>query len=726
MMVLAVLPFLVAAVQAGDFVCATNADICVRAASSSGADTFHVSRAGRHVPPFTTWEQAATNIQAAVDIAPEGATILVKPGKYTGAGDNVVTINRSLTLQGESGNPADVVIDGEGARRDILVTLTDENATVTIAGVTITNGLTAAAHGYGAGICLKHDTIAAGTAEIRQCVIAGNINASPKGFNQGGGLASRGRAGSDFHAIVTGCVFSGNTVSNSDACGGGVSFLNTRLTMANCLVENNRAAGAPVKYQDGYGGGVDVVNASSGSVIRCSTFQGNFAKTSGSGGGGGLRAGGTNTDLLVENCNFEDNKCLYGSAVMQPDGRLTLLHCRLATNLGGKAFYQGWGNSAPTTRIIDCSITGGRKEIQRGRKGDLMVIDNSWKGSKRDPAVIINEKGEVRLVRTIDDWKLRRAAILKNIEQVAGPLPDISCFPEPELKVLQDDVLDGKLRRQKIEYFTDSRDNPRVMAWLFSPTPSSCLENGAMPAKSRAAVLCLHQTNHGIGKNEPAGLAGDTNMFYALELARLGFVTLAPDFTSFGEYPAVMEFSNNYASATMKGIADHIQAVNILCKLPCVDPERIGCIGHSLGGFNTIMVAVFEPRIKVIVSSCGYVGWRGYAELAGDLKAWANPRPYMPRISSAYQNDPEKMPFDLHEVVAALAPRPLFVNAPLGDNIGLVDNVRETLTASTPIYALYGAADVIQSEHPGCGHSFPSEVREKAYLFLERHLVEKK
>jgi hypothetical protein len=341
---------------------------------------------------------------------------------------------------------------------------------------------------------------------------------------------------------------------------------------------------------------------------------------------------------------------------------------------------------------------------------------------RRNPALYRDDAGKIRPVESVSDWNRRRADTRQRIQQVAGPLPDVARFPDPELRVLFDEVLEDGVRRQLIEYFADSRTSPRVKAWLLSPTPVSALADDPFERHSRAAILCPHQTNRQTGKNEPAGFSGDPNMFYALELARRGFVTLAPDFTGSGEHPGLATYSNDYVSATMKGVADHIQAVNILVALPAVDPKRIGCCGHSLGGFNTMMVSVFEPRIKAVVSSCGYVNWQAYADREGSLYLMAGGN-YMPLIQRTYKGNPDLVPFDWHEVVAALAPRPLFVNAPLRDDPFLVEGVCETLEAARPIYALLGATNAIETAHPDGGHGFPPEVREQAYRFLERHLA---
>jgi cephalosporin-C deacetylase-like acetyl esterase len=52
------------------------------------------------------------------------------------------------------------------------------------------------------------------------------------------------------------------------------------------------------------------------------------------------------------------------------------------------------------------------------------------------------------------------------------------------------------------------------------------------------------------------------------------------------------------------------QALDVLEALPEVAVERIGVIGHSLGGHSGMFTAVFEPHIKAIVSSCGFTTFR--------------------------------------------------------------------------------------------------------------------
>jgi dienelactone hydrolase len=231
------------------------------------------------------------------------------------------------------------------------------------------------------------------------------------------------------------------------------------------------------------------------------------------------------------------------------------------------------------------------------------------------------------------------------------------------------------------------------------------------------AMLCLHQTTS-LGKAEPAGLGGSHNLHYAQELAERGYVALAPDYPNFGDY-SMNPYAKGYASATMKGICNHMRAVELLASLAEVDPKRIGVLGHSLGGHNALFVAAFDPRIKAVVTSCGFNSFFAYA--GGDLTGWSH-LGYMPRIATCFDNDPKQMPFDFTEVLAAVAPRAVFISAPMEDSNFPVTGVMDCVAAAKPVYRLLGAADKLMVQYPSGGHDFPPKIRQEAYEWLDRAL----
>jgi len=321
----------------------------------------------------------------------------------------------------------------------------------------------------------------------------------------------------------------------------------------------------------------------------------------------------------------------------------------------------------------------------------------------QQPDYYLDAEGQKRSVKTIADWKVRRGHILDGMQLVMGRLPGKEKRVPLDVRVIEEEQV-GALIRKKITYRTEPDD--RVAAYLFLPPG----EGERCPA-----VLCLQQTNRK-GKLEAAGIDGDPNLAYALHLARRGYVTLAPDYPGFGESRYDFGPRWGYASGSMKAVWDNIRAVDLLQSLPQVDPHRIGCIGHSLGGHNAMFTAAFEQRIKVIVSNCGFCRFH-----KDDVPSWTGQR-YMPRISSIYGNDPDRVPFDFPEIVAAFAPRPFLAIAAKRDRDFDFTGVQDSIAAAEPIYRLYGEADHLEALYPDTPHAFLPPARQVAYQFLDKHL----
>jgi dienelactone hydrolase len=305
---------------------------------------------------------------------------------------------------------------------------------------------------------------------------------------------------------------------------------------------------------------------------------------------------------------------------------------------------------------------------------------------------------------TEKDWQSRRTALLDGLQKVMGPLPQKSSEPL-DLRIESEENLD-RVVRKRITFVAEKGD--RVPAYLLLPKNS---------VGKRPAMLCLHQTVK-IGKGEPVGLGGKPNLRYALELAERGYVTLAPDDVNFGDYK-IDCYAQGYASATMKGIVNHRRAIDLLQSLPQVDGSRIGVIGHSRGGHNALFLAAFDERVKVVVTSCGFTSFPRYKR--GDLTGWSH-KGYMPRIANDFGKDPKRMPFDFPELLAALAPRAVFVNAPTGDDNFDVTGVRDCVRSASPAYESLKAKDRLVAVHPECGHDFPPDVRKQASEFVDRVL----
>jgi lysophospholipase L1-like esterase/dienelactone hydrolase len=439
----------------------------------------------------------------------------------------------------------------------------------------------------------------------------------------------------------------------------------------------------------------------------------------------------------------EDTTCPYPHAVeladnMQRGGLNVIPEWIDKTRLDGKVFTSAGHSLGNRTEIVfkvagDRLVPDGPQSLRRQCRSDFELRDdrvrypvpggewvisyaNGYPVGRFEPAAphpaytdhaapssVTDEFGATRSIQTKNDWSRRKQQIVASFERVAGQLPGPS-WRVPLQPTLLEERRIGPLLYKKLSFQSDPFD--RVPAWLIErvdpPTP---------PGR-RPALLCLHQTFAG-GKDEPAGLAGSPNMHYGKELAERGYIVLCPDYPSLGEHTYDFAAHPEYASGTLKAVWDNVRAVDFLTSLDTVDSQRIGVIGHSLGGHNAIFTALFEPRLKVIVSSCGY------ASMAkDDVPSWTGPR-YMPRIASQFGNDVKQMPWDFAELIASMAPRPFHTAAALEDNDFDVGGVRDAIQGAAPIYELMGAKEALTADYPAGPHDFPPAARERAYRIID-------
>lgn len=327
--------------------------------------------------------------------------------------------------------------------------------------------------------------------------------------------------------------------------------------------------------------------------------------------------------------------------------------------------------------------------------------------------------GAVVPVKTTADWQQRRAEVVRGMEAIMGPGPFANGASAKRVPLdvrVEEEIDRGTYVVRRISY--QSEPGGRTPGYL-------CIPKAALAAGARnfPAVLCLHPTDTDKGVGTVVGLSPKPNRAYASELAARGFVTVAPSYPHLAGYAPDLK-GLGYASGTMKAIWDNTRALDLLDSLPYLEHHAYGAIGHSLGGHNAIYTAVFDLRITAIVSSSGFDSFLDY--YAGNPAVWAAGKGwcqerYMPRLI-AYNGRLAEIPFDFYELIGALAPRPVFINAPLRDANFQWKSVDRIVASAREVYALHGMADQIKVEHPGTEHDFPEAQREAAYAVLAKAL----
>ncbi len=337
-----------------------------------------------------------------------------------------------------------------------------------------------------------------------------------------------------------------------------------------------------------------------------------------------------------------------------------------------------------------------------------------------DLSVYRADDGSRQPIKTADDWEKRRKQILEGAQEAMGPLPSRDNLPAFDIRITEDI---RKLNTRRITMTIVSEANDRLPLDLYLP-PSMADSFDvndllhASSAKKVAGVIALHPTG-APGKRIVAGEGGKLGRQYGLEMAQRGYVVVAPDYPSFGEYDKYDFANDQYISGTMKGIFNHMRCVDLLAALPFVDADRIGVIGHSLGGHNSIFLGVFDPRVKVIVSCCGWCPFHDY--YGGKIAGWTSDR-YMPLLREKYELNPDKVPFDFYELIAALAPRTFVSVSPISDENFDINGVKKAIPVAGSIYSLLKAREELILLTPECEHDFPTDMRMQSYGVMDRVL----
>ncbi len=207
-------------------------------------------------------------IQAGIDAASPGDTVLVANGTYTGPGNRDLDFNgKSIIVTSEDG-PETCIIDCDGLGRGFLFH-SGEDEDAVVQGFTIRNGYLT--DGSGAGIRITTGS----SPVINGCILTGNNAVYPR---------SGGAVWAD-SGLISDCIIQNN---RADA-GGGLS-LGGDAVIHNCLILNN--------WADEAGGGVVTGSSGMPTLSQC-TITGNMSGE----GGGGLFVG----SLVMTNCIVWDN-----------------------------------------------------------------------------------------------------------------------------------------------------------------------------------------------------------------------------------------------------------------------------------------------------------------------------------------------------------------------------------------------------------------------------------
>jgi dienelactone hydrolase len=152
---------------------------------------------------------------------------------------------------------------------------------------------------------------------------------------------------------------------------------------------------------------------------------------------------------------------------------------------------------------------------------------------------------------------------------------------------------------------------------------------------------------------------------------------------------------------------DGIRALDYLLTRPEVDPARIGVAGNSGGGTQAAWLAVLEPRLSVIDSSCYITSWDAM---------WATPGPQdMEQVVPGFL----ALGLDFPDMLAAALPRPYLVSSAIRDFFPIA-GARASVAEAKRLYGLAGVGDRVEQFAYDDTHGWSQPRREAGYRWFGR------
>ncbi len=225
------------------------------------------------------------------------------------------------------------------------------------------------------------------------------------------------------------------------------------------------------------------------------------------------------------------------------------------------------------------------------------------------------------------------------------------------------------------------------------------------------AVICAHP--RGAGKDELVGLVGEgPHSAFAAELARKGYVTLAPDARCHGERgddEACLGAVGLVLGRPLVGMRvwDLLRAVDYLAQRADVKASRIGVTGRGMGAGDALFAAALDARIACTALCGGLSTVRELIVARDGFRTGGPPPDLVPGLLRVA---------DLNDVACLIAPRPLIMVQGRSDATVPARGAEECLARVRAGYELQGEKVKVETMVAEGGDTYYAE---PLYRFLD-------
>ncbi len=287
---------------------------------------------------------------------------------------------------------------------------------------------------------------------------------------------------------------------------------------------------------------------------------------------------------------------------------------------------------------------------------------------------------------TAATWPRKREEILGRVEQMLGTPPprasdpsgDYGAESKPVAVLLGRDSVPARVVKQGLSF------GNYVAGDLYFPT------NVAGTDRRLPAFIWLHPIS--VSNGYAAGYRRGEQPFLAL--TRSGYAVFAFDQIGNGNrLEEVRNFYRRYPHWSLLGktVSDVSAAVDALSANPHIDPAQIYVVGYGTGAFAALHAGALEPRLAGVIAVGGLtpLRWDTAATGTGGVARWSRWLPLVPRLG-AFVGEEARIPYDLHELMALVAPRPVLVITPGVDYQSTFEYLRAAVTEARKVFTLLG------------------------------------
>jgi pimeloyl-ACP methyl ester carboxylesterase len=211
-----------------------------------------------------------------------------------------------------------------------------------------------------------------------------------------------------------------------------------------------------------------------------------------------------------------------------------------------------------------------------------------------------------------------------------------------------------------------------------------------------------------------------------LALAQAGYAVLAFDQSGFGSRQVeAAAFYNKYPRWSQMGhmVDDTRAAIDAVSNEAQVDPSRIYLFGYSMGANLALHTAVLDSRVKGVVSLNGFTPMRTDTEQkgTGGIARYFREHDLLPRMG-AFAGKEAQLPYDFDELIAAIAPRPVYILSPQFDRDATPADVKMAVEQAKKVYGLYNATDNLMLDEPWDYNRLPLGTQDRVIQWMAQKM----